>query len=132
MIGINDVENYQRPNFFIGLNLIDTTDAKVGTYLMILDAEGIRDARVSSVKVGSQMGYVCIPSTASSNEIACTIYIKNRDNSSYPLVGTIYLNYQPSSGIIDITTLKIAPESQLDLDVDRVDGTKFDFKLKAK
>nr|WP_232370290.1 hypothetical protein [Xenorhabdus lircayensis] len=112
--------------------MIDTTDAKTGTYLMILEAEGIRDAQVPSVKVGSKMEYVHILSTACSNEFACAIYIRNRGNSSYPLVGTIYLSYHPSSGLVDITTVKISPESQLDLDIDRMDNTTFDFKLKAK
>ncbi|MDC9588077.1 hypothetical protein PSI23_01800 [Xenorhabdus sp. XENO-10] len=132
MIGRSDIAYYQQPNFSIDLNLIDTTDAKVGTYLMILDAEGIRDAQVLSVKGGSKMEYVNIPSTGSSNMLACAIYIRNRINSSYPLVGTIYLGYNPSSGCVDITTVKISPDSQLDLDVDRVGNTKFDFKLKVK
>ncbi|MBD2811015.1 hypothetical protein ID853_09030 [Xenorhabdus sp. Vera] len=132
MISKRDITYYQLPNFSIDLNLIDTTDAETGTYLMILDAEGIRDAEISSVKIGSKMEYVNILSTASSNEIACAFYIKNRDNRSYPLVGTIYLSYHPSSGFVDITSMKVSPESQLDLAIDRVNSTKFDFKLKTK
>ncbi|MDC9582124.1 hypothetical protein PSI15_11200 [Xenorhabdus sp. PR6a] len=69
MIGISDIAYYQPPNFSIDLNLIDTTEAKVGTYLLILDAEGIRDVQVPSVKVDSNMEYVNIPSIASSNEL---------------------------------------------------------------
>nr|WP_255523080.1 hypothetical protein [Xenorhabdus sp. PB62.4] len=112
--------------------MIDTTDAKEGTYLMILDAEGIRNARVSSAKVGGEIEYVNIPSTASSNKVVCALYIKDKGNGSYPLVGTIYLNYHPLSELVDIATVKISPESQLGLNVDRVDRTKFNFKLKAK
>ncbi|MDC9614962.1 hypothetical protein PSI19_14045 [Xenorhabdus khoisanae] len=127
-----DIAYYQQPNFSIELSLIDTTDAKKGTYLMILDAEGIRNARVSSVKVGGKIEYVNIPSTASSNKVVCAIYIKDTDNSSYPLVGTIYLDYHPLSEVVDIATVKVSSESQLSLNVDRVDRTRFDFKLKAK
>ncbi|OTA17095.1 hypothetical protein Xvie_01350 [Xenorhabdus vietnamensis] len=132
MIERSDVAYYQQPNFSIDLNLIDTTDAKVGTYLMILDAEGMRNAKVPSVKAGSKMEYVNIPSTASSNVLSCGIYVRNRINSSYPLVGTIYLGYDPSSGCVDIATVKISPDSQLALDVDKVGSTKFDFRLKEK
>ncbi|AYA40918.1 hypothetical protein HZS38_11100 [Xenorhabdus nematophila] len=128
----SDVAYYQPANFSIDLNLIDTTDAKAGTYLMILDAEGIRDAQIPSVKVDSKMEYVNIPSTASSNDITCAFYIRNRDNRNYPLIGTLYLSYQPLSGFVDITSMKVSPESQLDLHIDRVDGTKFEFTLKTK
>ncbi|PHM46451.1 hypothetical protein Xmau_00865 [Xenorhabdus mauleonii] len=127
-----DTTYYQQPNFSIDFNLIDTTDAKSGNYLMILDAEGLRNAQVSSVKVGSKMEYVQISSTASSNELACAIYIRNQSNHSYPLIGTMYINYHPLSGIVDITSVKVSTESQLDIDVDRVDHAKFDFKLTAK
>lgn len=132
MTGTGDIAYYQQPNFSIELSLIDTTDAKEGTYLMILDAEGIRNAQVSSVKVGGEIEYVNIPSTASSNKVVCAIYIKDKGNSSYPLVGTIYLNYHPLSELVDIATVKISPESQLGLNVDRMDRTRFNFKLKAK
>ncbi|MDC9594758.1 hypothetical protein [Xenorhabdus sp. IM139775] len=132
MIGISDIAYYQQPNFSIDLNLIDTTDAKVGTYLLILDAEGIRDIQVPAVKVGSSMEYVNIPSIASSNELTCAIYIRNRINRSYPLIGTFYLDYDPSTGFVDISAMKLSPYSQLDLAVARVGDTKFDFKLKAK
>ncbi|MDX7986621.1 hypothetical protein FE392_04625 [Xenorhabdus sp. 12] len=128
----SDTANYQQPNFSIDFNLIDTTDAKAGTYLMILDAEGLRNAHIPSVKIGNKMEYAQISSTASSNELACAIYIRNQNNHSYPLVGTMYINYHPLSGIVDITSVKVSPESQLDIDIDRVGNAKFDFKLTAK
>ncbi|MDX7997895.1 hypothetical protein FE394_01445 [Xenorhabdus sp. Reich] len=132
MIETSNIEGYRQSNFLISLKLIDTTDAKSGTYLMILDAEGISDAKIPSVKVGSKVEYVHIPSKASSNRITCAIYIRNEDNRSYPVVGTIYLSYHPSSGLVDITKLKISSDSQLNLYVDRIDNTKFDFRLKEK
>ncbi|MBD2805519.1 hypothetical protein [Xenorhabdus szentirmaii] len=132
MIGTSDVRSHQKANFSISLKLIDTTGAKSGTYLMILDADGFGEAKVPSVEVGGNMEYVRIPSKASSNDIACAIYIRNKETRSYPLVGTLYLIYSPSSGVVDITTMKISLESQLDLDVDRIDNTTFNFKLKNK
>ncbi|MGJ0624548.1 hypothetical protein [Xenorhabdus bovienii] len=128
----NNITFYQQPNFTISLSLIDTTDAKIGAYLMILDAEGINNAQVFSIKSGSEVEYVHIPSTASSNQLTCSIYIKKVDNGSYPLVGTFYLRYHPASGLVDITEVKISPGALLNLEVDKVDNTKFHFKLQAK
>ncbi|CDH32982.1 hypothetical protein KKJ06_10145 [Xenorhabdus bovienii] len=132
MAGKSNIAFYRQPNFTISLNLIDTTDAKVGAYLMILDAEGINNAQVFSIKRGSEMEYEHIPSTACSNQLTCSIYIKKTGNGSYPLVGTFYLRYHPASGLVDITEVKISPGALLNLEVDRVDNTKFHFKLQAK
>ncbi|PHM74408.1 hypothetical protein [Xenorhabdus kozodoii] len=132
MMERSDIAYYQQPHFSIDLNLIDTTDARVGTYWIILDAAGMRDAKMSAVKVGSKRAYVNIPFTVSSNKLTCAIYIRNKINSSYPLTGTLYLDYDPLSHFVDISTVKISPESQLGLDIDRVGNTKFDFKLKEK
>ncbi|MDE9550920.1 hypothetical protein [Xenorhabdus bovienii] len=132
MAGKSNIAFYRQPNFTISLNLIDTTDAKVGAYLMILDAEGINNAQVFSIKRGSEMEYEHIPSTACSNQLTCSIYIEKTDNGSYPLVGTFYLRYHPASGLVDITEVKISPGALLNLEVDRVDNTKFHFKLQAK
>ncbi|MBD2814115.1 hypothetical protein ID850_04905 [Xenorhabdus sp. Flor] len=132
MIETSEIVFYQQSNFIISLSLIDTTDAKDGNYVMMIDAEGINHLKIPSVKTGNDIRYTHIPSIASSHRVTCSIYIQNRDNGSYPLVGTIYVHYHPSSGHIDITEIKISPNSLLDLAIDQVDNTKFHFILRKR
>ncbi|CDL87769.1 hypothetical protein [Xenorhabdus cabanillasii] len=132
VIETSDIVFYRQSNFTISLSLIDTTDARSGTYVMIIDAEGINHFKVPSSKAGNDIRYVHIPSTASSNRIICSVYIQDRENGSYPLVGTICVHYHPSSGHIEITEIKISPNSLLRLEVDRIDNTRFNFLLRKK
>jgi hypothetical protein len=110
--------------FSISVKLQDNTGGAPGDYTMTFSAAGIATVDVLS----DADDYTSLPSTASTDEITCAIYVRSNIDYHYAATGSVYLQYNATTGVITVTQTEDFPTN---MSVTQDDATKFTFYLNS-
>ncbi|QUJ68985.1 hypothetical protein KDD30_07965 [Photobacterium sp. GJ3] len=112
--------------FSISMRLIDQSGGEPRQFLMTFNAHNIGQAEFWS----GNNDYTALPVTDNSDLVTCAIYIRDMSSGEYISNGSMYFQYNPQHGMIEIVTNSETFPSNLK--VQRIDNTKFDFTLLSR